>query len=306
MDKTQNTTFSFEFFPARGEQASHDLKSVIKTLVATAPKFMTVTYGAGGSSQSGSMDTLSSIRTHHPEIALGSHLTYIAASEEDLVEYVDQLWDKGIKHIVALRGDAPKTMTWEEAQERSAFSYTSDFVAWLKSRHDFEISVGAYPEKHPDAPSLDADLKALKLKCDAGATRAMTQFFFDNNTYYDFLDRAVAKGITTPIVPGVLPIMNFSKMASFAQKCESAIPASLAQRFAKYEDGSEDALKCASEFLEEQVEDLVRNGVPHIHFYSMNSDVLLPSICKRLSNNNSRESAMDQSRDYSIKRPNVA
>jgi methylenetetrahydrofolate reductase (NADPH) len=283
MNSNDNTSFSFEFFPPRGDEATDELQGAITSLADTKPSFMTVTYGAGGSSQDGSLDTLRHIRAEHSNIALGSHLTYIASSREKLANYTDKLWDMGVRHIVALRGDAPRTMSWEDAQDQSEFQYTSDFVEWLKNRHDFEISVGAYPEKHPDAPSLNADIEALKKKCDAGADRAMTQFFFDNNIYYDFVERAQAQGITTPIVPGILPIMDFGKTASFAKKCESSLPQSLVDRFSKYEDGSGDALKEASDFLEEQVEDLVTQGVPHIHFYSMNSGLILPKICNKLS-----------------------
>lgn len=285
MQDTHKTapTFSFEFFPPRGDQAAASLNKAAATLVKTIPSFMTVTYGAGGNAQDGSLQTLKAFRRAHANVALGSHLTYIAATRDRLAAYSDELWQNGIKHIVALRGDAPKNMTRAEAMAKSEFGYTSDFVEWLKGRHDFEISVGAYPEKHPDAPSLAADIDALQKKCDAGADRAITQFFFENETYYRFLDEVQKKGITTPVVPGVLPIMNFTKTASFAAKCHSHVPDSLVARFTKYKDGSDDALKLAAEVLEEQVEDLLAQGVPHIHFYAMNSARILPAICKKIA-----------------------
>jgi methylenetetrahydrofolate reductase (NADPH) len=277
------TKFSFEFFPPRGAEGAKELNQVAKNLADTKPEFMTVTYGAGGSSQDGSFQTLQDFSdVCGATVPLGSHLTYIAASRTKIEKYVDALWENGVRHIVALRGDAPKTMTREEAFAKSEFSYTSDFVAWLKSKYPFEISVGAYPEKHPDAPDLSADIEALRLKCDAGADRALTQFFFDNSIYYRFLDAVMAKGIDTPVLPGILPIMNFKGVANFAEKCESSVPSSLIERFSKYEDGSEDALKEAGDFLREQVDDLVAHGIPHIHFYTMNSDKILPAICNNL------------------------
>lgn len=282
------TNFSFEFFPPRTPSCAQELNKVAKTLADTQPDFMTVTYGAGGSSQDGSFQTLQEFsKVCGSSVPLGSHLTYIAAPKSKIESYVDDLWANGVRHIVALRGDAPKTMTKEEALAKSEFAYTSDFVTWLKQRYPFEISVGAYPEKHPDAPDLTADIEALRLKCDAGADRALTQFFFDNSIYYRFLDAALDKGITTPIVPGVLPIMNFGGMVNFAKKCESSIPPSLIERFGKYKDGSPDALKEAADFLNEQVDDLIVHGVQNIHFYSMNSDKILPPICNRLKAQNS-------------------
>jgi methylenetetrahydrofolate reductase (NADPH) len=277
------TNFSFEFFPPRTASCADDLNKVAKKLADTQPDFMTVTYGAGGSSQDGSFQTLQAFsKACGNAVPLGSHLTYIASSKSKIEAYVEDLWANGVRHIVALRGDAPKTMTKEEAFAKSVFAYTSDFVTWLKQKYPFEISVGAYPEKHPDAPDLTADIEALRLKCDAGADRALTQFFFDNSIYYRFLDAALDKGIKTPILPGVLPIMNFGGMVNFAKKCESSIPPLLIERFGKYEDGSPDALKEAADFLNEQVDDLIAHGVEHIHFYSMNSDKILPSLCHRL------------------------
>lgn len=279
------TQFSFEFFPPKGASGLGELNRVANNLAQTGPAFMTVTYGAGGSSHEGSLQTLQSFESEVGAVPLGAHLTYIATPKDKIKAYVDTLWENGVRHIVALRGDAPKTMTKEHALAKSEFAYTSDFIAWLKEQHPFEISMGAYPEKHPDAPSLDADITALKIKCDAGADRALTQFFFDNSIYYRFLDAALDKGITTPIIPGVLPIMNFGGVVNFAKKCESSVPASLTERFVKYKDGSPEALKEARDFLNEQVDDLIAHGIPHIHFYTMNSDKILPSVCHRLSAN---------------------
>lgn len=262
-------TFSFEFFPPKTEKAAEVLWAAVPELVELAPKFMTVTYGAGGSTKDGTIDTLQK-KMAMTDIPLGSHLTFINTPKQDLYDYVDGLWAKGVRHIVALRGDMPADLQWPLDADGDYFQYTSDFVEGLLSRHPFEISVGAYPEKHPDSRSLEDDIYALKKKCEAGATRALTQFFFDNDVYYDFVDKCIAAGVKTYIAPGILPIHDFASMCKFAARCQAAVPQWVHEKFAGLEDKPEEARKVAIDLLVTQTQDLAANGVEHIHYYTLN------------------------------------
>ncbi|MGB1076858.1 MAG: methylenetetrahydrofolate reductase [NAD(P)H] [Bdellovibrionales bacterium] len=274
------TNFSFEFFPPKTDKMADQLWSAVPELVKCAPKFMSVTYGAGGGTRDGTLDTIA--RMQKTDIPIAMHLTYINTPIDEMNAFADEIWDRGIKHIVALRGDMPDDLQWPLDTDTDYFQYTSDFVEGLLARHPFEISVGAYPEKHPDAPSLDADLIALQKKCDAGATRAITQFFFDNDILYNFIEQAQKMGISTPIVPGILPIHDFKAMKNFAARCQTTIPEWLDEKFAGLEDKPEDALKVSQELLNAQVEDLIKNNVEHIHFYTLNKHQLVGDICSKL------------------------
>ena len=263
------TTYSFEFFPPKTEKSAEVLWSAVPELVKLQPKFMTVTYGAGGSTRDGTVDTIAR-KMEMTHIPVASHLTFINTPKDDLYAYVDGLWSRGIKHIVALRGDMPADLKWPLDPDAAYFQHTSDFVEGLVGRHPFEISVSAYPEKHPDSPSLEADIFALKKKADAGAHRALTQFFFDNDLYYKLLEASAKAGVTIPICPGLLPIHDFKSMCNFAKRCQASVPDWLHGKFAGLEEKPEDARKVAIELLVKQTEDLVKNGVAHIHYYTLN------------------------------------
>jgi len=272
------TTFSFEFFPPKTDELAEKLWPEVSKLMATNPKYMTVTYGAGGSTKDGTLAALNKI-LGMTDIPLASHLTFLSTTKADLDEYIEKLWNAGVKHIVALRGDLPRGTSFDDFVGDEYYDYTSNFVKALKEKHDFEISVGAYPEKHPDAPSLEADIAALKLKCDAGADRAITQFFFDNNVFYDFAEQCDKAGIKTPMCPGLLAIHDFSGMCGFAKKCEANVPDWLHERFEGLDDKPEEARKVALDLLVSQTEDLAKNGVPHIHYYAMNkSDMTVQAV----------------------------
>jgi len=274
-------SFSFEFFPPKSDDAADGLFQTMSELAALEPKYMTVTYGAGGSTKDGTRKTLQrAVKAF--DVPMASHLTFLSTPKDVLDDYIDTLWNAGVKHLVALRGDLPKGRSYDEFQGDDYHKFTSEFVEYILKRHPFEISVGAYPEKHPDAPSLDADIAALKLKCDAGATRAITQFFFDNKVYYDFVDKAQAAGITTPIYPGVLPIHDFASMRNFAKRCGTNVPDWLIAEFQGFELKPQEAKKIATEILCEQVEDLAKNGVNHIHFYTLNKTAITQEACKIL------------------------
>jgi len=271
-------SFSFEFFPPKTDKAADALWQAVPDLVAMNPKFMTVTYGAGGSTKDGTIDTIKK-KKDMTDIPIGSHLTFLNTTKEELREYVDGLWNKGVKHIVALRGDMPEDLQWPLDSDGEYFQYTSDFVEGLLEWHPFEISVGAYPEKHPDSKSLEDDIYALKMKCDAGAHRALTQFFFDNDVYYNFVEKCQKAGVKTIMSPGLLPVHDFKSMCGFAKRCGAEIPKWMYDKFEGLEDKPEDARKIAIDLLVSQSEDLAKNGVEHIHYYTLNkSDITKQAV----------------------------
>lgn len=273
------TSFSFEFFPPKSDKAAIELNEAAQVLAALKPAYLTVTYGAGGSTRDGTLETVTRLGKL-TGLPMASHLTFCATPKAELDTYIDMLWDAGIKHLVALRGDLPAGKSMADYTGPEFYHYTSDFVEALKRRHPFEISVGAYPEKHPDAPSLALDIEALRKKCAAGATQAITQFFFDPGVYYRFMDEVARAGITTPIYPGLLPISDYAKVQKFAAACRASIPHALHESFSKYTDRPDDARKLASDFLIQQIEDLKRHGVKHIHFYALNRADLCVTACK--------------------------
>ncbi len=271
-------TFSFEFFPPKTEKAADILWAAVPELVALDPTFMTVTYGAGGSTKDGTIDTIKK-KMNMTDIPIGSHLTFLNTTKEELYAYVDGLWEKGVKHIVALRGDMPSDLQWPLNTDGNYFQYTSDFVEGLLARHPFEISVGAYPEKHPDSENLEADIYALKMKCEAGAHRALTQFFFDNDIFYRFVEKCQKAGVKTQIAAGILPIHDFTSMCKFAKRCEANVPNWIHEKFEGLEDKPEEARKVAIDLLVSQSEDLAKNGVEHIHYYTLNkSDITKQAV----------------------------
>lgn len=271
-------TFSFEFFPPKTDKSAETLWKAVPELVEMDPKFMTVTYGAGGSTKDGTIDTIKK-KMDMTDIPIGSHLTFLNTTKEELREYVDGLWNKGVKHIVALRGDMPADLQWPLDNDGEYFQYTSDFVEGLLEWHPFEISVGAYPEKHPDSKSLEDDIYALKMKCDAGAHRALTQFFFDNDVYYSFVEKCQKAGVKTIMSPGLLPVHDFKSMCGFSKRCGALVPNWMYEKFEGLEDKPEDARKVAIDLLVSQTEDLVKNGVEHIHYYTLNkSDITKQAV----------------------------
>jgi methylenetetrahydrofolate reductase (NADPH) len=276
-----NTTFSFEFFPPKTDQGRKNIWKHIESLASLNPSFMTVTYGSGGTTKDRTIE-LAIGAQEKTNIPTASHLTYINTPNIELVKITEELWNSGIRHIVALRGDLTDDLAWPLDPDSNYIQQTSNFVSFLKSMYDFEISVGAYPEKHPDAPDIEKDIEALKKKCDAGADRAITQFFFENESFYKFLEQTQKAGITTPIVPGVLPIHSFNKTCNFATRCQAYIPDWLHTKFEKYKDSPEDATKLSEELLTNQCRDLIDNGVEHIHFYTLNKEKITAKTCKIL------------------------
>ena len=281
MTQKPKPTVSFEFFPPKSDAAAQALWENLPKLTALDPDYMTVTYGAGGSTRDKTLDVIGEMQKQSA-VPIGMHLTYINTPRKELYKLADELWARGIRHLVALRGDMPDDLNWPLDNDTDYFQYTSHFVAALKARQDFEISVGAYPEKHPDADSMDKDIEALRKKCDAGADRAITQFFFDNDVYFKFLEQCNKAGIKTPIVPGVLPIHDFKAMCGFAARCHTHVPAWLHTKFDGLEDKPEEARKIAIDLLTRQVLALAEAGVPHFHFYSLNKADITTQACRAL------------------------
>jgi len=272
---------SFEFFPPKSEEMEKTLWESIERLAPLKPAFVSVTYGAGGSTRERTHATVKRILA---ETALvpAAHLTCVAATRADIDAVIASYGVAGVKHIVALRGDPVGGVGERYAPHPGGYLNAADLVAGIRRQCDAEISVSAYPEKHPDSPTVEADVDMLKAKVDAGATRAITQFFFDNDLYFRYLDRVRARGISIPVVPGILPVQNFKQTRAFAQRCGTSIPAWLADRFAGLDEDMATRKLIAAAVAAEQVLDLVDRGVRDFHFYTMNRADLVYAICHLL------------------------
>ena len=266
---------SFEFFPPRTEALENQLWACIRRLEPLSPHFVSVTYGAGGSTRERTHQTVTRI-VSETSLTPAAHLTCVASTRDEVDEVARRYWDAGIRHIVALRGDVPGGGAY--APHPDGYAYASDLVAGLKRIGDFEISVAAYAETHPDALSPEDDLDNLKRKLDAGATRAITNYFFDTGVYLRFLDRCLAAGITAPIVPGIMPVSNFAQAAKFSAMCGASVPKWLETMFEGTEDAPETRRMVAAAVAAEQVRLLRANGIDQFHFYTLNRPDLTYAI----------------------------
>lgn len=271
---------SFEFFPPGDEAMERTLWASIERLAPLAPRFVSVTYGADGSTRERTHAVVSRVLRETP-LTVAPHLTCVGASRGEVLDIARRYRDEGVSHIVALRGDPPAGSRGY-VPHPEGFAYASDLVAGLKTVADFEVSVAAYPEVHPEAPSAEADIENLKRKQDAGATRAITQFFFDNDRFLRFRDQCVAAGITMSIVPGLLPITRFPQLKRFAARCGATVPAWLEERFEGLEDDAETRKMIAAAVAIEQAARLRREGVDEFHFYTLNRAELTYAICHAL------------------------
>jgi methylenetetrahydrofolate reductase (NADPH) len=272
---------SFEFFPPKTAKMEETLWSAVRRLEPLQPDFVSVTYGAGGSTRERTHATVSRI-VRETMVVPAAHLTCVQAVKAEVDQVARAYWQAGVRHIVALRGDMPAGPGTKYAPHPGGYSNAAELVAGLKRLAKFEISVAAYPEKHPDSPSVEADLDNLKAKIDAGATRAITQFFFENADFLRFLDRVRARGITVPIVPGIVPIHNFKQVAGFAARTGAKMPAWLARRFDGLDDDPGTTHLVAAAVAAEQVLDLVDHGIRQFHFYTLNRADLVYAICHLL------------------------
>jgi methylenetetrahydrofolate reductase (NADPH) len=278
---------SFEFFPPKTPEMEERLWEVVKRLEPLGPRFVSVTYGAGGSTRERTHATVRRIRQ---ETALepAAHLTCVAATRAEIDAVAHAYWAAGVRHIVALRGDPPNqplggvTSGESYAPHPGGYAFAADLVAGLKRVADFEISVAAYPETHPEAASDNHDLDNLKQKLDAGANRAITQFFFDVDLFLRFRDRAAAAGIAVPIVPGILPVTNFAQLKRMSTTCGASIPAWMAAHFDGLDDDPDTRRLVATSLAAEQCRRLQANGVNEFHFYTLNRADLIVAICHLL------------------------
>jgi methylenetetrahydrofolate reductase (NADPH) len=272
--------FSLELFPPKSQGAYFSLQSALDELVALSPSFITITCGAGGSDNSHTKELVLDCAARYQPLPVKAHMTCVGRTKEELDRLADSYWDAGVTGIVALRGDAPKGETYRPHPE--GYAYAIDLVAGLKQRHDFDITVAAYAEGHPEAPSLDFDLSYLKKKFDAGADQAITQFFFDPELFLRFRDRAVKRGIRKPIIPGLLPILDYPRMCHFAARCGAPIPNFLRSMFEGVAPKSLDHQLLAMNVLSHQITRLIEEGVEFFHFYSLNETLLTKHVCKWL------------------------
>ncbi len=270
---------SFEFFPPKTEKMEAQLWDTFRTLEPLAPRFVSVTYGAGGSTRERTHATVARIASESA-VPPAAHLTCVEASRGEIEEVARAYWDAGVRHIVALRGDVPGGGAYRAHPE--GFANAVELVAGLKRIAPFDISVAAYPEVHPDADCLQADLDNLKRKLDAGATRAITQFFFSPDAFLRFRDAAAAAGIDAPIVPGILPVSNVSQTRRMADMCGTAIPAWMIALFEGLDDLPAARQLVAATVAAEMCRRLYAGGVRDFHFYTLNRAELSYAICHML------------------------
>lgn len=272
---------SFEFFPPKTEKMEEALWASISRLAPLRPEFVSVTYGAGGSTRERTHATVARL-LRETQLKPAAHLTCVDATKEEVNAVAKAYWEAGVRHIVALRGDPVQGAGAKYVPHPGGYVNAADLVGGLKRIADFEISVAGYPEKHPESASLEADIDNLKAKVDAGADRIITQFGFDNVHFLRYVERARAAGIWVPITPGIVPIHNFKQVASFAKRAGASLPSWLAHRFEGLDDDPTTTHLVAAAVATEQVMDLVDEGVKKFHFYTLNRADLVYAICHLL------------------------
>lgn len=270
---------SFEFFPPKNPQMEGQLWTTVKALEPLLPQYVSVTYGAGGSTRDATFETVRRIaaQTH---LRPAAHLTCVGHGRKDIAQLLERYWEAGVRHIIALRGDQPAGSG--SATPPDGLAYAADLVAFIKTVADFEISVAAYPETHPQAQSADADLDNLKRKLDAGASRAITQYFFDSTAFLKFLERARRAGISAPIIPGILPVTNFAQVVRFSAMCGTSVPDWLSELFEGLDDDQDTRKLMAAMVATEQCRALQSEGITDFHFYTLNRADLTLGICRRM------------------------
>lgn len=271
---------SFEFFPPKSAASEAHWWTAVEQLAPYSPSFVSVTYGAGGTTRAGTLGAVRRLLAETP-LPVAAHLTCAGASKDDVRAVAEELWADGVRHIVALRGDGGPPGT-AFAPHPDGYRNAAELVAALRAIAPFEISVAAYPDTHPDAISPEADLDNLKRKLDAGASRALTQFFFDADTFLRFRDRAAAAGITAPLVPGILPVTNFAQTRKFAAACGAQVPDWMAQLFAGLDDLPEPRQLVAAAIAADLCRRLYAEGVRDFHFYTLNRAELTQAVCHLL------------------------
>ncbi len=271
---------SFEFFPPKTEKMEEQLWDSVLTLAPLEPRFISVTYGAGGSTRERTHNTVARI-ARETVIPAAAHLTCVEASRAEIAEVANAYWDAGVRHIVALRGDPPHAGGSFEPHPEG-YASAADLVEGLRKLHPFEISVSAYPETHPEAATPESDIDNLKRKLDAGASRAITQFFFEPETFFRFRDAVAAAGIKAEIVPGIMPVSNFASIVRISNMTGTAIPAWMAHLFEGLDDHPPARQLVAATIAAEMCRRLYAGGVRDFHFYTLNRAELAYAICHLL------------------------
>ena len=273
---------SFEFFPPKPGEAETAYWQTVRRLESTNPDFVSVTYGAGGTTRDRTLNTVSRL-VRETSLKPAAHLTCVGATREEVNEVIREFWDAGVRHIVALRGDPPGGVGLKFEPHPQGYANAAELVRGIRDIAPFDVSVSAYPERHPESVSIEEDLAFMADKADHGATRALSQFFFHNSFFLRLRDRIAARGISIELIPGILPITNFARVCEFAGKCGAHIPPSLAGRFAGLDDDPETRNLVAAIVAAEQVEALRREGVNSFHFYTLNRADLVYAICRVLN-----------------------
>ena len=272
---------SFEFCPPKSDEMEAQLWEAVEQLAGWAPEFVSMTYGAGGSTKE---PTLAAVTRMIGEARLptAAHLTCVDASREETRSVIEAYRAAGVRRIVALRGDPATGIGTAYLPHPEGYAQTADLVRALMEYGDFDVSVSAYPEKHPESADLAADIEALKAKADAGASRGLSQFFFDNDIFERYLEKVQGAGVTIPVVPGIMPIQNLTQLKRFARRCGASVPAFLDARFEGLDEKPEDRAKVAADVAAEQMEDLSRRGIHEFHIYTMNRAPLVSAVLERL------------------------
>jgi methylenetetrahydrofolate reductase (NADPH) len=276
---TSQVEVSFEFFPPNDDAMGRQLWEAVSRLAPLQPKFVSVTYGADGSTRTKTHDCVQRM-LRETDLCVAPHLTCVGASREEVLGIAQEYWRSGIRNLVALRGDLPEGAA--QAGAADGFAYAADLVRGLAGVAEFDMSVGAYPEGHPESKGVEADVENLKRKVDAGANRAITQFFFDTDVFLRYRDRCVAAGMDISIVPGILPITRFPQLVRFAGRCGASVPDWLRRRFDGLDDDAETRRMIAANVAIEQVQRLREHGVNEFHFYTLNRAELTYAICHAL------------------------
>jgi methylenetetrahydrofolate reductase (NADPH) len=273
---------SFEFFPPKAGEAEVGFWQTLRKLEPMHPKFVSVTYGAGGTTQDRTLETVRRI-VAETSLSPAAHLTCVGASQEEVNDVVRKFWEAGVRHILALRGDPPGGVGTRFVPHPQGYRNAADLVRGIRDIADFQVSVSAYPEKHPESVSIEEDLAFLADKADHGATHAVSQFFFHNAFFLRLRDRIAARGIKIKLLPGILPVTNFAKVQEFAAKCGAHIPPEMISRFTGLDKEPETRNLVAAMVAAEQVQALEREGVDAFHFYTLNRADLVYAICRVLN-----------------------
>ena len=279
----KQASYSFEFFPPKSEEGWDQLFRTIESLKVWKPAYVSVTYGAGGSTRRQTIDLVSRIK-HEIGLESMAHLTCVESSQDQIRETLDNLKEKGIENVLPLRGDPPKGSN-SFVKAENGFGYASELVKFIRdNQYSFCLGVAGYPEGHQECGNLDKDIENLKKKVDAGADFIITQLFFDNRFFFEFVDKVNAAGINIPILPGIMPIINVNQVKKFTKMCGASIPSNLIEDLEKVQDNAEDVQAIGVEHATQQCDELIQNGVPGIHFYTLNRSNSTLQILENLKN----------------------